>query len=67
MEVIVPELISIGAMLWPFVFGLLANDTDDRAPTFRFFDAAGLRATVRRLGVADRFFIAECLFITKLY
>ena len=65
-EVTTAEVISIGAMLWPFVFGLLADDADERAPTFRFFDTADLRAAVC-LGVTDRFFIAECLFITKLY
>ena len=56
----------IGAMPWlcPLVCcGFLAAD---RALAFRSLRAGALRATVLPLGFADRFLVAECLFITKL-
>ncbi len=54
----------IEAMLWPLVrCGFLA---DDRALALWSFRAGAFRATVLRLGFAARFFVAECLFITKL-
>jgi hypothetical protein len=63
-EVTAAETMLIGAILWPFVCcGFLA---DDRALALRSLRAGALRAEVPRLGLADRFFAAECLFITKL-
>jgi hypothetical protein len=38
----------------------------DRALDFRTLRTGALRATVLPLGFADRFLVAECLFITKL-
>jgi hypothetical protein len=63
-EVTLAETMLIGAILWPFTrCGFLA---DDRARTWRSLRAGALRVEVPRLGLADRFFVAECLFITKL-
>jgi hypothetical protein len=54
----------IGAILWLLVCcGFLA---DDRALALCAFRAGALRATVLRLGLAGRFFVAECLFMAKL-
>ena len=61
MEAMLAEPSLIEAVLWPLVCcGFLA---DDRARALR---AGALRAAAPRLGLADRFFVAECLFITKL-
>jgi hypothetical protein len=63
-EVTSAETMLIGAILWPFVCrGFLA---DDRARALCSLRAGALRAELPRLGLTDRFFAAECLFITKL-
>jgi hypothetical protein len=56
----------IGAMLGLCPLVCCGFRAADRALAFRSLRAGALRATVLRLGFADRFFIAECLFITKL-
>jgi hypothetical protein len=58
------ETMLIGAILWPFACrGFLADDRDRALCSLR---AGALRAELLRLGLADLFFAAECLFITKL-
>ena len=58
------ETMLIGAILWPFVGrGFLADDLERALCSLR---AGALRAELPRLGLADRFLAAECLFITKL-
>jgi hypothetical protein len=63
-EVTSAETMLIGVILWPFVCrGFRADDRERALCSLR---AGTLRAELPRLGLTDRFFVAECLFITKL-
>jgi hypothetical protein len=66
---------SIDAISIPFLRTSGLRETAFRAPLFcggfladraTALRGVGLRATVRRLGLAGRFLAAECLFMTQL-